>query len=72
MGDPLLLPQPRHQHTKITAGLKALPPCREEDATRIPATFSLVLCCLLFLLCLSDLAPGSTKALYSEMGSEHP
>ncbi|XP_009324651.1 PREDICTED: niban-like protein 1 [Pygoscelis adeliae] len=49
------------------AGLEALPPCREEDATCIPATFPLVLRCLPFLLCLAetlpDLAPGQHASL---------
>lgn len=65
--DPLLLTQPLCQHTEIMAGLEALPPCREEDATCIPATFPLVLRCLLFLLCLAetlpDLAPGQHTSL---------
>lgn len=65
--DPLLLTQPLGQHTEITAGLEALPPCREQDATCIPATFPLALRCLLFLLCLAqtlpDLAPGQHTSL---------
>lgn len=35
--DLLFLTHPLHQHTEITAGLEALPPPRQEDATCIPA-----------------------------------
>lgn len=79
--DLLLLTHPLHQHAEIMVGLEALPPCRQEDATSIPAMVPpgparlVPFTCLLFL-CLAETLPGLAlgqhHTLGPEVGSEHP